>query len=815
MFYDDGMELNSEQQAIIDRLSGVYLINAPVGTGKTMVLTRRVAAALNHGFTAPRILCLTFTNRAAEEMRSRLAKVVPDRAAFDELTVCTFHAWCAQFLKQEAKLLGLASDFSILDEDEQILIIKQTAAAFEKDLYLDDSRGLSAYRNLIENLYQYRWRELEHRLGFREAPAINKLHEALAVAYERALSEQHALDFHQLVLQTVAALYDNDDLRNKWSQRYDFIQLDEFQDTHLSEYLVVKELAKRSKNLTLIGDLDQTIYSWRGSRPQLIASLFKSHFAPVNEMSLSVNYRSRPEILEAAQAVLSARRFVAPAGDGALTIFNAHNFQEEIDYSVNKIKELTTREPQARLAVLARSNGLITQIAEIFQERRLPHLTVDHYQFFRRQEVKDALAHIKILLNRFDLDSAHRLALRPPKDLGEATIGKIRGQGEELALRVSDFLHLPNFSRGEPFVELLNDYERGRLVVLDTETTGFNPARDEVIQVYARELIKGEPVGELHLYLKNSRPVGASAAIHGLTDEFLAANGREPGPALACLKDFIGQSAVIGHNVHFDLAMLGANGERQGVEFIFKNFYDTLDLARRLIKSNSYKLSVLADMFNLAGATHSADDDVDATIGLLSIVVAKLRVTGAPRAELFGRYAKKFIRLASQLTSWQHLLDRERPALALEKIITDSGLKDYYAKSGDAEKRLSGLEALVNFCGQRDVLSQSPRDSWRELLSLAALSKNVDFVALNEGQTPILTIHQVKGLEFDHVFVVGLNEGQLPWYRARNEASLAEEKRLLYVAMTRARQSATLTCSDFDRFGRRQPRSRFLSCLGA
>ena len=823
------MEFNKEQLSIINQLQGAFLINAPVGTGKTTVLTQRVIEALKQGFKPADILCLTFTNRAADEMRSRVRQAVNSKETFDDITISTFHGWCAAFLKAEAKQLGLAGDYTILDEDEQIALIKTIAAGFSRELYLNDTSHRQEFANLLESLYRYRTKQLEFKIGIIDKPPLDKLKEAIATAYEKALGEQNALDFNQLVLQTLEALYFNPDLKTKWAERYKFIQLDEFQDTHLSEYLVIKELAKAHKNIALIGDLDQTIYSWRGSQPHFIAKLFKTHFAPVSELSLTINYRSRRELLTAVKKVLagmtdaSTKQMEGGSDDkfvDCLKIFNAHNFNEEIDWVIGRIKEIKDSDPQASIAVLSRTHNLINQASEVFTAKKLPHLTVDHYNFFKRQEIKDALAHIKILLNRFDLDSAYRIASRPPKDLGEATIAAIRQAGAATALKVSDFLYLPNFSRQEPFAQLIAEHKTGRLVVLDTETTGTNPARDEIVQVYAREVVNGRPGEELHAYLKNTLPVGASAAIHRLTDEFLAANGEEPAAVLAKLKTFIGASAVVGHNVGFDIAMILANGARQKIEFGlpadagrgqgFKNFYDTLDLARRLVNTDSYKLSSLAKLFNLAGATHSADDDVDATINLLAILVAKLALSQGEREQLFTRYSKKFIRLASQLTNWQSIINKERPAHALEKIINESGLKDYYAKQPEAAKRLASLDSLIKFFGQRDNLNQAPLESLRSVVSLSALVKNVDFLALDQGQIPILTVHQVKGLEFDHVFLVGLNEGQFPLYRTED---MEEEKRLFYVALTRARQSLNLSYSNFDRFGRPSAKSRFLDYL--
>jgi len=813
------MEFNQEQQNIINQLKGAFLINAPVGTGKTTVLTARVVSAIKNGFKPDEILCLTFTNRAAEEMKSRLKAELPRKEDFNELTISTFHAFCAMLLKSEAKELGLAPDFTIFDEDEQLTLLMAIIEPYAEKLYLTNNSSKNELNNLSENLYQYRLKQLEAKLGVDQAPTTDTLKEDILLAYEKALVEQNALDFNRLVLFTLEALYLNEAVRAKWLGRFKFIQLDEFQDTHLSEYLVVKELAKTSKNLSLIGDLDQTIYTWRGSKPRFIAEVFKKHFAPVVELELSLNYRSDPALLAKFKNVLknldnpvtkNLSSGLPLGADECLEIFSGHNFNEEIDWVLSKIKEVKAKQPTARLAVLARKNSQINQAAEIFKQKKVSHLTVDHYNFFRRQEVKDALAYIKILFNRFDLDSAYRLSARPPKELGEATLASIRHQGQDVALKISDFLYLPNFSHAEPFADLLKNYEQGRVVVLDTETTGLNPNYDEVVQIYAQEVVNGVKGKDFHFYLKNSLPVGSSAEVHHLTDEFLATNGRQPKEVFSELKDFIASSAVIGHNVSFDLAMLKSHGTREQVEFEFKNFYDTLDLAKRLINSDNYRLSTLAKLFSLAGATHSADDDVDATVALLDILIGKLKLGAGERQKLFAKYGKKFIRLATQLTNWQYLIIKERPAHALEKIIEESGLKDYYARQAEGAKRLASLESLIKLFGQKDDLNKSPIDSLRQIVTASVLVKNIDLLALDGGGTPILTIHQVKGLEFDYVFIVGLNEGQFPLY---NCTDMAEETRLFYVALTRAKKGLYLSHSLFNQNGYNQAPSRFLGYL--
>jgi DNA helicase-2/ATP-dependent DNA helicase PcrA len=813
------MEFNKEQQNIINSIRGAYLIAAPVGTGKTTVLTERVVKALEAGIKPAEILCLTFTNRAAEEMRSRLRRRVAQKEDFDELTISTFHGFCAYLIKAEAKALGLSRDFVIFDEDEQCAIMREVLAKYPH-FNFSDTPGQRELLNFTEELYKIRLNKFTAGLGIHKVKDVDPLLITIGQDYLKALGEQNALDFNELVMTALEALYNNEEIKNKWLGRFKFIQLDEFQDTHLSEYLVVKELAKEHKNITLIGDLDQTIYGWRGSEPLLIKEAFLRHFKPVKELSLTVNYRFSQELLTQIKKVLagfalshtgelSSSRAVDEATK-CLFQFSAHQFSEEIDWVVTKIKDIKTADPKASIAVLARTNSILNNTADIFERHGIAHLTVDQYNFFRRQEIKDVLAHLKIIFNPFDLESAYRIALRPPKDLGEATLTTIRQSGETVGLKISDLLNFANFSRLEPFADLIKQYEGGRVVVLDTETTGTNPLKDEIIQIYAQEIINGEPKAEFHFYLKNTVPVGASAEVHRLTDEFLATNGQDPAKILNELKTFIADSPVIGHNVNFDTTMILSNATRLGLDIKFNAVYDTLDLARRLVVSDNYKLNTLSRLLGLSSATHSADDDVGATIGLLKILVKKLELKQKERAEIFAKYAKKFIHLAGLIASWQKLIATKRPDLALAQILDESGLREYYAKQADAEIRLASLDSLVTLFKQRDNPDKASDQSLKEIVAFCSLAKNIDFLGLEQGKIPIMTVHQVKGLEFDNVFVIGLNENCFPLPNARD---LEEEKRLFYVALTRAKQGIYLSSSNFDHWGRPQAPSRFLNYL--
>lgn len=814
------MEFNEQQNKIIGNIDGAYLISAPVGTGKTTVLTERVITALNSGIRPEEILGLTFTNRAADEIAERLKARIGKKDIYDYLTIKTFHGFCAYFIKTEAKEIGINPDFVIFDEMDQLEIIKRILKTYPQYGHFEKKWDFLGF---LDDMYKRRLTKLKKEIGWKISVSEDAILDEIAEKYSQAMNEQNALDFNELVLITIKCLYTDENLRAKWSKKYKFIELDEFQDTHISEYLVIKELAKGYKNISLIGDLDQTIYGWRGSEPHSIVEIFKKHFAPVRELNLEINYRFNQNILEAVKSYLQKMRNPAtknikgadqePRGIKCIDVFSGYNFVEEVKWTISEIKKIQASDPAARAVVLLRINSLIEKTAEIFSQNGVAHITVDKYDFFKRQEIKDIIAYLKVIFNKFDLESTHRLIERPSRNIGDATLKTIRERGAPAGMRVSDFLDFKNYNFKEPFENLISRWNSGRIIVLDTETTGINVLKDEIIQIYATEIINGEPKNCLHFFIKNTIPVELSAQVHGLTDEFLQKEGREPREVLAELKNFIGADAVAGHNINFDLSMIIENGKRNGVNFIIMEYYDTLDISKRLINAERYKLSFLADLLGLSRATHDAKDDVLATIGLLKILIEKLKIGVAERTELFSKFSGKFIQLAGQINNWQKMVKKKRPNEAARDIWESSGLRDFYDKDKESARRLSSINTLIKLFEEKDDDKKTADTALRNIIHQFALAGDLDFLELENGKVPIITVHKVKGLEFDYVFVLGLNDRIFP--SAMKDSDFEEEKRLFYVAMTRARKKLFLTFSNFNDYGRPSAASPFIDFIGA
>ena len=302
------MNLDLQQEALSKTLLGPLLVMAPVGTGKTAILAHRTVNAIKGGIRPENILCLTFTNRAADQMKKRIQESLPEDKVRDlkvrDLQVVTFHSFCAFLIRTEAKRIGMPCDYVIYDEQDSTDLLTGIARQY----------GIEAPRKKMEQL-QYSVQQCKSdasngELSLEEIPPqsifqsiFDKYRDPeikkVIKRYHQILFERHALDFADLIYRARSILQENPQIKERWSSRYAWIQVDEVQDTHNSEYEVLRILAVKHKNLALFGDVDQTIYEWRGSKPFEIIKRFKKDFAPIKEMSLKINYRSTEVLTKA------------------------------------------------------------------------------------------------------------------------------------------------------------------------------------------------------------------------------------------------------------------------------------------------------------------------------------------------------------------------------------------------------------------------------------------------------------------------------------------------------------------------------------
>ncbi|MEG3876028.1 3'-5' exonuclease [Microcoleus sp. herbarium7] len=804
-------ELNSEQNEIASHIEGAILVLAPVGTGKTRVLAERVLCAINRGISPQRILCLTFTNRAAKEMSERLSRYCPEQ--LKHLTIKTFHGLCASILRVEARQFGLPADFVIYDETDCIELVKEV---FDKSNDRDardllyklanckleaKDRDLSL-NNLVENLY---------------APLGNNYAQR-AAQYQSILQKRHALDFADLVFYIRVMLEHELEISQRWADKFDFVQVDEVQDTHLSEYGIVKHLAANSGNLAMIGDLDQTIYEWRGSEPDRVIQQFNRDLNPT-KYSLACNYRATKTLLNAASGFADSfehrQTKITPAPESEvgelIQVHLANNERAEAEWIGKQIQLLADNQTDfvySRVAVLARSHERTKVVSRTLERMGIPCVTVEKFQFFMRQEVKDALAYLRLILNPFDAGAMRRMLLRPSRAIGDATIKNVIESGKDCGLSLTDMVSSRTFTDGDPFSELLKVYSSGVVTVFDVETTGFSVSQDEIVEIAAICLVPGKPQAEFHAYIANTVSVGDSERIHGHSDRFLAENGRPAKDVFGDFFEFVGDSMLIGHNVGFDIKMVTAQSQKFGITAPKLQWEDTLELANRFIESERYSLEILADNLNLAHLpSHKAMDDVRTTIDLLGLLIPLVERRADYRQALVYRYGAEFEKLAEQMEHWRDASQSLRPPDLLDKLLVESGLYSYYQAE---EKRLANLRHLVQIFQERDDPALHPDTSLRSILEFTALAKNLEQVSQDDNQVPIITIHQSKGLEFDSVFIAGATEDEFPSYYSVRNNKLEEERRLFYVAMTRAKQRLFISAYSKDSRNFQKKISRFV-----
>lgn len=791
---------------------------APVGTGKTLVLTERLVRAISRGIPANKILCVTFTNRAAREMRDRVAERYPEVA--DRVTIRTFHGLCADMLKIEARSIGLPKDFVIYDDADCVELVRDifelgndVRAAQQIYSKISDCKSKAQQRLLRLNCPP------EELFGPLQVNVTDP--RSRASQYQRDLQQRHALDFADLIFLARAMLAERQDIRQRWEKRFDLIQVDEVQDTHLSEYEIVRCLAQGSGNLAMIGDLDQTIYSWRGSEPDKVIAQFTQDFNP-KTFHLELNYRSTKTLLKAASSVANTfqTRYTSckPAetcerGE-PVSIYEAPNEQEEGRWIAHQIRKLAGNNGDFaynRTAILTRTNRRSIQISQILEDQNIPNVTVEEYEFFRRPEIKNALAYLRFLLNPFDTGSVIRILLSPPRSIGLTTINEIMNRGAACGLRLVDLVSVQALEAGDPYGYLLDAYQSGEIVVFDVETTGTSVYQDEIIQLAATRLVAGSPEKTFHAYIRNTIDVGISEKLHGLTNEVLAKNGRPAEEVFREFFAFAGRAVLVGHNLgQFDIRILNAHAHRSGLKMPDFAWVDTLGMSRRFIQVANYRLETLASHLHLSIPSHRADDDVTTTVELLKYLVHLAQSKADRRRAIMDKHGTAFSDLAEQVKTWRLAMTERRPADLLAQVIAESRLYDYYHQE---PRRQLYLTELVQIFRDKDDPASPPEAALRSIVEFTALAKNIDHLSKNDNRVPVITIHQAKGLEFDTVFIAGAVENEFPNYYCVQAGNIEEDRRLFYVALTRARKRAAISAFLIDNRSNDRSPSRFIEAI--
>ena len=419
--------MNDKQAEAVQTTEGPLLIMAGAGSGKTRVLTHRIAYLIDEKMINPwNILAITFTNKAAREMRERAMALNP---ATSETLIATFHSMCVRILRREADHIGYNRNFTIVDPGEQRTLMKRIL----KNLNLDPKKwNERAILGTISNAKNDLLDEVayEHQAGDMYTQIVAKCYKA----YQEELRRSEAMDFDDLIMMTLRLFDKNPDVLAYYQQRYQYIHVDEYQDTNHAQYQLVKLLASRFKNICVVGDADQSIYGWRGADMQNILD-FEKDYPEAKVVLLEENYRSTKKILQAANEVIKNNRNRRPKklwtqnDDGEqIVYYRANDERDEAVFVASTIDNIIREEGKnfKDFAVLYRTNAQSRTIEEALLKSNIPYTMVGGTKFYSRKEIRDVISYLNLIANPADNISFERVVNEPKRGVGPGTLEKIR-----------------------------------------------------------------------------------------------------------------------------------------------------------------------------------------------------------------------------------------------------------------------------------------------------------------------------------------------------------------------------------------------------
>jgi len=446
-------ELNPAQRKAVEAISGPVLILAGPGSGKTKVITHRVAYLIKVCGASPyRIMAVTFTNKAAREMTERLYRLVGDSAR--DLTLGTFHAICARILRQSGKPIDIDPRFVIYDEDDQISLLKRSLreVGFDPKQYAPRAiaSAISAAKSQLLTTNDYIRRG---RSYFDEV--VGRVYER----YQQLLTESNALDFDDLLMKTVQLFRQSPETLSRYQEKYQHVQVDEFQDTNTTQYELVKQIAWKYRNICAVGDPDQSIYSWRFADLRNILS-FEKDYPEAKVVLLEQNYRSTKMILEAASHVISTNQQRKPKDlwtenetGVPITVVETYTEQEEAQFVVSEVERLVGQNGfnLGDCAVMYRTNAQSRVLEEAFVRYGIPYKLVAGTRFYERREIKDVIAYLRLIQNPYDSVSLLRVINVPGRGIGQQTLAKLSAWARSLGVPEYKALQVITEQNQHPF----------------------------------------------------------------------------------------------------------------------------------------------------------------------------------------------------------------------------------------------------------------------------------------------------------------------------------------------------------------------------
>ncbi|HLB23920.1 MAG TPA: UvrD-helicase domain-containing protein [Dehalococcoidia bacterium] len=458
-------DLNAPQREAVTTIAGPLLILAGPGSGKTRVIAHRIAYLVDVIGVAPwRILSVTFTNKAAREMRSRVSAHLGEIAG--DLMLGTFHSICARLLRIEADRIGLNRQFNIYDDADQMSLMKRACEWANVDTKRFKERAiLSAISHAKSELVSPETYARQARDYFGEVVA--RVYEG----YQQLLVENGALDFDDLIVRAVEMLQNNEEVREKYQERFLHVLVDEFQDTNIAQYQLARLFAAKHPNICVVGDPDQSIYSWRSADIRNILN-FERDYPDAKTVLLEQNYRSTQNILDGAHAVIAGNKqrkekslWTSAGGGEPICAYEAYDEAEEADFVANEIATLVEEErrPYGEFAVMYRTNAHSRALEEALIRAKVPYALVGGTRFYERREVKDILAYLRLVQNPHDAVSFTRIVNVPGRGIGAKTLSELERWAREIGV--------PAFTA----LQVMAEQEAGRTALRTTQTGSPHP----------------------------------------------------------------------------------------------------------------------------------------------------------------------------------------------------------------------------------------------------------------------------------------------------------------------------------------------------
>ncbi|MBI9060264.1 MAG: UvrD-helicase domain-containing protein [Labilibaculum sp.] len=787
-------EPSIEQKNILELDKGKHLVLAPPGTGKTELLAQRVGNALLNGVDSSKMICLTFTNRAAKGMKSRIDERFPKNNLF----IGNVHHFCSSFLFSN-KLLPQSTCLMDEEDTEQLLLEAKDSLKIYTKRRVKEILVLNNYLKQTKLNFPKEVKIAPPNYIFAERQLLQ-----ICELYENLKDESNLLDFDDLL--TFAYSFLNEQSISNNFSKFEWVQVDEVQDLNPIQWSIIELLSDANSHKVFFGDYEQAIFSFMGSKLESLHKIGRT----CKVHNLQKNFRSPSYLLnlyiEYAKSNLKPTWKKEPIPDKVLAqndddlqliTINSKNNHEAHFIVNNIIPGLNFK--TGNTAILVRWNKSADYISSFLSRKDINHFRISGFDLFRRKIVKDIMAFMSCLYDPSDRISWSRFftifaGITTLKD-ARSIVNKMFSIG----VIPSDFLLFDNpLGLIENFT---NDFKNKRIVVFDTETTGLNTETDDIIQIAAIEILNGTIGNSFEVYIDTDKSLIESEKIHNISKEYLINNSVERKKALSNFVEFINDDILLAHNLNYDVKILKSNLQRVGITtdiLTYEKYYDSIEITKRLNPNlKSYKLKDLIQVFDLdAVNSHNAMDDVIATAKLTQKLyfIASTRVTLLQ--EFYAENKNKIASLKRNLAEhWKKLhLSFESPTTM--RSIVDEFL-EFTVNSVNYNISNEDYEHLQKLFRHFDATCQRKKLSilLEEYLPIYRIFKESDLL-LGDEKIVISTIHKAKGLEFDNVIIPEATNLVYPSRYAKTPEEIEEDARLLYVALTRAKQKIIITYSD-------------------